>query len=198
MGRSNAETIGFIAFMIGVAVWRAWETFRKQGSARGTTSMMWSFYAMVSLTTLIFGGTVLEFFLARRVFHPWVSLLGVVLVVLANVLRIHAIRTLGRFWSLHVEIREQHSFVREGPYAFVRHPAYASFVIEHIAVPLVGNAWWSLTAAIVLYIPMVYFRLNKEEAALIGKFGESYSTYQRKVGALMPKLAAFRRVNGPR
>ena len=160
--------------------------------------MMWSFYAMVGLTTLIFGGAVLEFFLVKREFHPWISLLGVVLFVLANLLRIRAIRTLGRFWSLHVEIRDQHQFVQEGPYAVVRHPAYASFVLEHLAVPLVGNAWWSLTATIVLYIPMVYWRLNKEEVALIGKFGEPYSTYRRTVGALLPKLAAFRRVSSPR
>ena len=66
------------------------------------------------------------------------------LFVAANVIRVMAIRALGRFWSLHVEIREPHQFVQDGPYRIVRHPVYSSFVIEHIAIPLVGNAWWSL------------------------------------------------------
>ena len=160
--------------------------------------MMWSFFAMVALTTLIFGGTVLEFFFVKRPFCASLSLLGVLLFVLANLLRLSATRALGKFWSLHVEIRDQHQFVRGGPYAFVRHPAYASFVIEHIGVPLVGNAWWSLSVAVLLYIPMVLLRLNKEEAALVGKFGDAYRAYQREVGALVPKLTAFRRVPVPR
>jgi protein-S-isoprenylcysteine O-methyltransferase Ste14 len=198
MLRTNTETIGFVAFMIAVVVWRAWETYQKQGSVRGMTSMMWSFYAMVALTVLIFGGTVLEFFLVKRVFHPSLSLLGVLLFILANLLRLRAIRTLGNFWSLHVEIRERHQFVRGGPYAFIRHPAYTSFVMEHVAVPLVGNAWWSLTATVLLYIPMILLRLNKEESALVGKFGDAYRAYQREVGALVPKPMAFRRGLVPR
>lgn len=153
--------------------------------------MAWSLGVMVTLTCLIFGGTVAEFFLVPRTRYLWVSGLGLVLFALANVLRIRATQALGRFWSLQVEIREQHQFVREGPYRWVRHPAYASFVIEHIAVPLVGNAWWSLTAAVVLYVPMVLLRLNTEEGALVGKFGDVYRRYQAEVRALVPRV--FRR-----
>ena len=193
MPRTSGETVGFVAFMTIVVVWRAWETYRKQGSVRGKTSMLWSFYVMVGLTALIFGGTALEFFLVKRVFHAWISMSGVALFVLANLLRLRAIQALGSFWSLHVEIREGHQFVRSGPYAFIRHPAYASFVLEHIAVPLAGNAWWSLTASFLLYIPMVLLRLNKEESALVIRFGDAYRAYQCDVGALIPKLIAFRR-----
>jgi protein-S-isoprenylcysteine O-methyltransferase Ste14 len=188
-----AEKVCFVLFMAGIVVWRAWETWRKQGQVRGQTSMQWSFYAMVALTALIFGGTVCEFFFVSRPHRLEISLLGMVLFVAANIMRIRAIRTLGRFWSLHVEIREQHEFRRVGPYRFVRHPAYASFVLEHLAVPLVGNAWWSFGAAVLLYVPMVLWRMRTEEAALAAKFGESYRSYQREVGALFPRLSAFRR-----
>jgi protein-S-isoprenylcysteine O-methyltransferase Ste14 len=70
--------------------------------------------------------------------------------------------------------------------------------MEHIAVPLVGNAWWSLAATVLLYIPMILLRLNKEESALVGKFGDAYRAYQREVGALAPKPMAFRRRVVPR
>jgi protein-S-isoprenylcysteine O-methyltransferase Ste14 len=178
--------------MIAIVVWRAGETFRNQGSARGTTTMRWSFSAMLGLTGLIFGGTVVEFFFVPRPLNLWVSALGLVLVVLAGVLRLRAIRALGRFWSLHVEVRERHEFIREGPYQFVRHPAYSAFVVEHVAVPLIGNAWWSLAAALLLYVPVVLLRLQREEAALVGKFGDAYRAYQQDVGALIPKWSAFR------
>jgi protein-S-isoprenylcysteine O-methyltransferase Ste14 len=161
---------------------------------RGRTSMQWSFYAMVALTGLIFGGTIVEFFFVPRPHRLSVSLIGVVLFLVANRMRIRAIRSLGAFWSLHVEIRDQHEFRCVGPYTYVRHPAYASFVLEHLAVPLVGNAWWSLAAVILLYVPMVVLRLKNEEAALVAKFGDAYRRYQRDVGALVPKWSAFRKV----
>ena len=177
----------FVVFMIGVTLWRTWETFRKQGNVRGQTSMLWSFYALFAFSCVIFLGTIAEFFWVKR---PWslpVAVSGMVLFVLANGLRMVAIRTLGKFWSLHIEIREQHPFVRTGVYAYLRHPAYASFVLEAVAVPLVGNAWWSLAVAILGYVPLLLYRLKREDAALVAKFGEPYRAYQREVGALLPK-----------
>ena len=48
--QQRVETVCFVVFMAGIVVWRAWETWRKQGEMRGRTSMQWSFYAMVALT----------------------------------------------------------------------------------------------------------------------------------------------------
>jgi len=189
-GKLNASAAGktwVVVFMVGIVIWRVWETFRKQGSERGQTTMLWSFYALFALSCIIFGGTLLEFFLVNRPFHPVVSLAGIVLFAAANLVRATAIRTLGRFWSLHIEIRAQHDFVREGLYGYVRHPAYLSFVLEHIAVPLVGNAWWSLAVAVFVYVPLILFRIKQEEVALVAKFGDAYTIYQRQVGALWPK-----------
>jgi len=178
--------------MIGVIVWRVAETFRKQGAARGETSMQWSFYFLFGLSCVIFGGTVAEFFLVPRPYHPVVAVAGVLLFVSANLIRMVAIRTLGHFWSLHIEIREQHQFVNEGVYGVVRHPAYLAFILEHIAVPLVGNAWWSLTATVVLYVPMICWRIAVEDRALTEKFGEPYAAYRQQVHALWPRWPAPR------
>ena len=195
-GGSRTDTVLFVAFMCFVVLWRVWETFHKQGSERGRTSMRWSFYALFAMSIVIFGGTVAEFFFVKRVYHVGWAVAGVALFVAANVIRISAIRSLGRFWSLHVEVRAQHPFVREGLYRYVRHPAYLSFVLEHIAVPLVGNAWWSLAVTVCVYVPMIVLRLSREEAALVDKFGDVYRAYQQQVGALVPRLSAFRRTAG--
>lgn len=151
---------------------------------------MWSFYALFAMSCVIFAGTVLEFFFVPRPRYLAVSLAGVVLFVLSNCLRIVAIRTLGRFWSLHIEIREQHQFVRHGPYRYVRHPAYASFILESVAIPLVGNAWWSAAVAVLVYVPLLLLRIKREEVALVEKFGGRYKAYQREVGALIPRWPA--------
>ncbi len=189
-------TIAFTVFMLLAVVWRVWETFRKQGGVRGATSMQWSFYLLFTLSVVVFGGTVAEFFLLDRPYRPGLAGVGVALFIVANVIRVLAIRELGRFWSLHIEIREHHQFVRTGPYRWVRHPAYLSFVLEHVAVPLVGNAWWSLLVTVGVYLPVLLWRIAREDVALMEKFGEPYRTYRREVGALIPRLAVGGRRDG--
>ena len=193
MKEVGGTTVFFTLFLLCAIVWRVAETFRKQGETRGHVSMSWSFYGLFALSCVIFGGTAAEFFLVQREYNVWLAGLGLVMFVFANLLRRNAIHTLGRYWSLHIEIRERQPFVREGPYRYVRHPAYAAFVLEHIAVPLVGNAWWSLAVALLAYLPLILWRLTKEETALAQTFGEAYRAYQREVGALIPRLPAVRR-----
>ena len=190
MNASPLVQVLFTAFMVVVVVWRVWETFRKQGSERGRTSMHWSFYALFAVSCLVFGGTIVEFVFLPRPHSVGLIGVGIVLFVVSNVLRVAAIRALGRFWSLHIEIREQHQFVREGPYRHVRHPAYLAFILEHIAVPLAGSAWFSLGITLVLYVPMILWRIRCEDRALIEKFGDSYRRYRQEVGALVPKVAS--------
>jgi protein-S-isoprenylcysteine O-methyltransferase Ste14 len=187
MNSSTGGKLFFVIFMVAVTLWRGWETFRKQGSARGQTSMLWSFYALFAFSCVIFLGTIAEFFLVDRLWNPVWAVAGTLLFAGANWLRVTAIRTLGKFWSLHIEIRDEHQFVRNGVYQYLRHPAYASFVLEAIAVPLVGNAWWSLLVVLGGYVPLLWYRLHCEDAALVAKFGDSYRTYQHEVGALFPR-----------
>ena len=59
-------------------------------------------------------------------------------------LRWAAIAALGKFWSLHVEMRENHEFVQSGPFRFMRHPTYFSMILETAALGLICSAWWML------------------------------------------------------
>jgi protein-S-isoprenylcysteine O-methyltransferase Ste14 len=191
MESTTYQKIGFVVLITGLTVWRAWETQRKQGGVRGNVRMLWTFYALVISTGVVFVGTMLEFCLVPRPHSLVVSLIGVTLFIAAHILRLNAIRALDRFWSLHIEIRDSQVLVREGVYRYIRHPAYASFILEHIAVPLFGNAWWSLGAALLIYVPVLLVRIRFEEEALIGKFGDQYREYRRKTGALIPHLSAL-------
>jgi protein-S-isoprenylcysteine O-methyltransferase Ste14 len=109
-------------------------------------------------------------------------------------IRSKAISALGRFWSLHVEIRENHEFVRSGPFRFVRHPAYFSMVLELAALALICGALWTLAVVPLVFIPALYLRIRIEEAALIEKFGPDYVEYRRHTPALIP---AFWRIGSP-
>jgi protein-S-isoprenylcysteine O-methyltransferase Ste14 len=158
---------------------------------RGCASTPWSFYLLFAMSCAVFVGTALEFFFVDRQYHLVPMIIGVGLFLVASGIRVAAIRTLGRYWSLHIEIQEEHEFVQNGVYSIVRHPAYLSFVMEHIAVPLVGNAWWSLLITVVGYIPLLWLRIVREDAVLVERFGAPCRAYQQQVGALLPRRSTL-------
>lgn len=89
-------------------------------------------FEKTTLRLLIINGFVvlfaalLEYVLRDGTLTPLPYAIGVACGVASFVLRRRAIAALGRFWSLHVEMRETHQLVKEGPFRWVRHPAYLS------------------------------------------------------------------------
>ena len=102
------------------------------------------------------------------------------------VIRRQAIAALGKFWSLHVEIRESHRFVQAGPFRWMRHPTYFSMILELASIGLILNSPWTFLVVNLIFVPTLLLRLRLEEAALVEKFGETYRTYQRTTPALFP------------
>jgi methyltransferase len=92
--------------------------------------------------------------------------LGLFLFLLGQILRLVAIFTLKKRWSTRIFIMPNEPIIRHGIYHYLRHPNYVGVVLEILAVPLMiqdfyGMLGFSLANAIILY-----FRLQKEEAAL--------------------------------
>lgn len=135
---------------------------------------------------VMFAGGLAEFLWRQRSLEPVTFALGWTCALGAFALRRRAIAALGRFWSLHVEIREQHQFVRTGPYRWLRHPAYLSMILELLGGGLILNAFCALAAAGLIFAPTLAWRLKLEEAAMVEKFGAAYREYQRTTPALLP------------
>jgi protein-S-isoprenylcysteine O-methyltransferase Ste14 len=109
-----------------------------------------------------------------------------VLFAVSLAVRLAAIRTLGRFWSLHLEIRSGHRLVTEGIYSYMRHPAYTAIMIEVVSVPLVGNAYGMALLALLTYVPVLLMRWSMEEKAMIAQMGDAYRRYCKAVPAFLP------------
>jgi protein-S-isoprenylcysteine O-methyltransferase Ste14 len=137
---------------------------------------------------LIVAGGISEYFLRHQVLWWTTFIPGLILSLGSFALRRAAIRALGRFWSLHVEMREGHEFVRTGPFAFARHPVYLSMVFELLGIGLMLNAWITLIGVFLLFIPTVIARIRMEEEALVEQFGEAYRAYMQEVPAVIPLL----------
>lgn len=121
----------------------------------------------------------------RRISWP-AFVLGWLMAVASFGIRRRAIAALGQFWSLHVEIRDNHQFVRTGPFRWLRHPTYFSMILELASVAVITTSFWSLLIIPAVFFPILLFRLRIEESALVEKFGAKYVEYQRTTPAIFP------------
>lgn len=175
--------IGFLLIAVGE---RLFERRYSTQAKRGERKMEWSYAALHSLHLLVFVCAALEFFLWRRSLSWNVAGIGVGLWLIAMVVRLKAILTLGRYWSLHLEIRGDHQLITDGIYRYMRHPAYSAIMLEVIAIPLTLNAWVALGIAMAAYVPMLLARWSREEREMVVKFGAAYERYRQAVPAFIP------------
>jgi len=136
--------------------------------------------------TIIFACSILEFLWLRPSLRWGPFIVGWVCGIASFSIRRRAIAALGRFWSLHVEIRDNHEFVQSGPFRWVRHPAYFSMILELLALTLICNAFFALILIPLFFVPVLMLRIRIEEVALVEKFGDAYREFQRTKPALIP------------
>ena len=136
--------------------------------------------------SLMFVCSLAEYLWRGQQLHWSTFVAGWVFALASFALRRRAIVALGKFWSLHVEIREQHQFVRSGPFRWVRHPTYLSMILELLAAPLILNVKYSLLVIPLVFLPALWVRLRIEESALVEKFGAEYQQYQETTPSLFP------------
>lgn len=120
---------------------------------------------------------------------PWSLIGGMVLLLLI----------LGIFWSAvaaHGKARPAFAFdqhqveriVQTGPYRFVRHPFYTSFLLSQAATAMIAGQ-----PALLLTIPwfaVFYFRAarNEESFLLSNDLADEYRTYCARTGRFLPRL----------
>jgi len=73
------------------------------------------------------------------------------------------------------------SIIASGIYRFTRNPIYLGFVLTLIGFPLYSGTLWGLILAPVFIYSMNSLVIEREEAYLEKKFGETYSSFKSRV-----------------
>jgi len=94
----------------------------------------------------------------------WPAIFGVF--ILAQVLRIWIIASLGRCWNTKIIVLPQFPVIRKGPYRFLRHPNYVVVSLEIIVIPLLFSAYFTAIMFTVLNSLVLMIRIPAEEKAL--------------------------------
>ena len=94
-------------------------------------------------------------------------------------------------WRVLYEAQRQVELATTGPYAYVRHPQYAGFILVMFGFLL----QWPTLLTLVMFPVLVwmYVRLARsEEREVEAEFGETYRDYARRVPAFFPRLSSAR------
>jgi protein-S-isoprenylcysteine O-methyltransferase Ste14 len=113
--------------------------------------------------------------------------LGLGVVSLLGLIEVH--RQLGRFWSAYLELQEGHQLITTGVYQRIRHPMYTVLFLLLFTSAIVSANWLFMVFCAGRML-MFFERMRREEAMLIGQFGDDYRRYQQRTGRLLPRLRA--------
>ena len=116
---------------------------------------------------------------AARVGGVAIGAFAVVLIVLVH-------RELGSCFSSTLVIRKDHKLIRTGPYRYVRHPMYSSYLMLFVGAFLVSANWVIGLSGTAVIATLMTVRLAREEALLVEKFGEAYEEYRSSTGMFIP------------
>jgi protein-S-isoprenylcysteine O-methyltransferase Ste14 len=109
-----------------------------------------------------------------------VLIAGIALFEAGGLLRIAAMRTLGRFFTMRVAVLGGHEVVRDGLYKYVRHPAYTGWFLLSVGLALIFGSAIGLAGA-TLFIVVLGWRVKVEEEALAAELGDAYRSYMHDV-----------------
>jgi protein-S-isoprenylcysteine O-methyltransferase Ste14 len=106
--------------------------------------------------------------------------LGLAVMLAGYLLRMAAVLTLGELFSHRVVVAPDQAVVEEGPYRWVRHPAYTGAVVTYVGIGLACGNWLSLAAATVGGLVGFGHRVLFEERVLLREL-DGYEAYTERV-----------------
>jgi protein-S-isoprenylcysteine O-methyltransferase Ste14 len=116
------------------------------------------------------------------------STVAVVLVYASCWFCFRAIQTLGKQWTYAARVIKGHELITRGPYAVVRNPIYLGMFGLILATGLAFSRWWTLLAALVVFLVGNRIRVRAEEQLLRETFGTQFDDYAQRVPAFLPRL----------
>jgi protein-S-isoprenylcysteine O-methyltransferase len=178
------------AWAVAGIVWLIGSFSQKRTARRQTIASRLFHTALTVLAFLLLFNRNLAFgILGRRLLpdNAIVQWTGLIATAAGITLAIWARFMLGGNWSATVKLKQNHTLVRNGPYAIVRHPIYSGFLLAMLGTASITGEMKGLLAVLFAGIAW-WLKLRLEEQFMIERFGSEYTRYQREVKALIPSV----------
>src|SRR5207245_4600596 len=144
---------------------------------------------LIQITFSVLLSIIIVFYIGYGGFGPlpdWIFYAGIFLMFLGVLVRQYAIAILGRFFSLSVQIAEDHKVVEKGPYRLVRHPSYTGVLITFAGLGLAVQSLGAVLVLLLFFVISFGYRMHVEERALLSGLGQDYASYMKRTKRLIP------------
>ncbi|WP_207634127.1 isoprenylcysteine carboxyl methyltransferase family protein [Halalkalibacter urbisdiaboli] len=135
---------------------------------------------IVGIHLLFFISLLTEIYVMKLSLSLW-SLVPLFVFLLAQIGRVWALASLGKYWNTRIMILPGAKVVAKGPYRYMKHPNYVIVATEIVALPLMFQAY--LTAIIFTFLNAIILtvRVRAEEEALeaLTNYKEAFSGRNR-------------------
>jgi protein-S-isoprenylcysteine O-methyltransferase Ste14 len=158
------------------------ETTEKQSSDKFSVLLI----LCMSLVSVVSPVVHWAYFMPEQSNVSWVTITGLVMMMIGLAFRAWAVKTLGEFFTPTVQIKESHRLVTEGPYSIVRHPSYTGAFLSIIGGAVLLESWIGFAIACVAMTIAYYVRIRIEENELSAHFGATYLQYQHTTKKIIP------------
>jgi len=176
--------------MFGASEWSI--RFRSRMNRGGTHQDRGSFYVVIATALMGVGAA---FSLAQLVPSASVTvarwptpIAGMVIILSGIALRQWSVLTLGRFFTVRVQVTSDQRVVDTGPYRWLRHPSYTAIIMSFVGIGVALENWLSLLALIVVPTVGLVVRIRVEERALLAALGEPYREFSATRARLIPNV----------
>ena len=188
------QPIYSVTFGVACTIWYVPEllgAFFQRAACRNATRHDRGSYAV--LIGVLWMGLLLGFGIAALA--PWAAILalrrllfwlGVAGILAGVAVRWYAIRVLGRFFTRDVATQIGQTVVQDGPYRFIRHPAYSGTLLTLLGIGLTLGNWLALLIVLIGGVLAHLYRVRVEEQALLAALGEPYRVYMRGTRRFIP------------
>ncbi len=185
-----------VVFLAACLIWDVPEVivaFRQKAKVSRKDASIQDSGSLGILIGLLWGGLALNFLLGglfQAAAIPWhrtaLFLLGVALILLGVAFRWYAIWTLGHFFTRDVAVSADQKVVQNGPYRYIRHPAYSGTILTMLGMGLALTNWASLVVLLVCVLAGHLYRVRVEEKALSQTIGQPYLEYMHRTKRFIP------------
>ena len=114
--------------------------------------------------------------------------LGICLVLLGIVIRVSAVLTLRKAFTLNVQVTSRQRLITSGLYRKIRHPAYTGSILSLLGIALALRNLISVGIVLVCCLVCYQIRIAVEEVALEIRFKEEYILYKHNTYKLFPYI----------
>ena len=113
---------------------------------------------------------------------------GICLMLLGIVIRVSAVLTLRKAFSLNVQVTSRQRLITSGLYRKIRHPAYTGSILSLLGIALALRNLVSVGIVLVCCLVCYQIRIAVEEVALEIRFREEYILYKHNTYKLFPYI----------